>query len=152
MTLGERILAARKEKNLSQEQLGEALGVSRQAISKWESNKANPDITYIIQLAKILGTSTDYLLTGKASPEASSAKKASLVLPVVLIGTGLAFLCLIPLLAHFYQGYEMMVWGQAFTNARDYLLHPPLLFLWPIGFLPMGIGGVLLYKYRNQKY
>ena len=55
MTLGERITLARKKAGLSQEQLGDRLGVSRQAVSKWESSQANPDVAYVAELCRICG-------------------------------------------------------------------------------------------------
>lgn len=65
MTLGVRLQELRKSHNLSQEQLAEKLDVSRQAVSKWESSQANPDISNIVKLSNIYEVSTDYLLTGK---------------------------------------------------------------------------------------
>ena len=64
MTLGERITQARKQAGLSQEQLGEKLGVSRQAISKWESGQTNPDVVYVAELCRLFGVSSDWLLLG----------------------------------------------------------------------------------------
>lgn len=65
MTLGERIATARKQAGLSQEQLGEKLGVSRQAVSKWESNQSNPDIAYLAQICRLFRISSDWLLLGE---------------------------------------------------------------------------------------
>lgn len=62
MTLGQRIQQLRKEKGLSQEALGEQLGVSRQAISKWESDITIPEIDKLISLAKQFGVSVGVLL------------------------------------------------------------------------------------------
>jgi len=61
--LGDTIYRLRKEKGLSQSQLGEAVGVSNKAVSKWETYEANPDITLLPLLAKTLGVTTDELLT-----------------------------------------------------------------------------------------
>lgn len=55
MTLGERIAALRKEKGLSQEGLGEQIGVSRQAVSKWEADKAVPDMDNCVAMSKAFG-------------------------------------------------------------------------------------------------
>ena len=52
-TLGQRIAAERKKLGLSQEALGEKMGVSRQAISKWESDGAVPEIEKLIAMSKI---------------------------------------------------------------------------------------------------
>lgn len=62
MTLGEKIQKHRKEKSMSQEELAALLGVSRQAVSKWELNDTIPDTENVIQLGKILEVSLDYLL------------------------------------------------------------------------------------------
>jgi len=62
MTIGQRIAELRKQNNLSQEALGEALGVSRQAISKWESDAALPEIDKLIALSKRFGVTVGWLL------------------------------------------------------------------------------------------
>lgn len=64
MSLGERIASYRKKAGYSQEGLAEQLGVSRQAVSKWETGEATPDAERIIALAKVLGVTTDALLLG----------------------------------------------------------------------------------------
>ena len=53
MTLGERIASLRKEKGLSQEALGELVGVTRQAVSKWEADKTLPDVNYCVALSRV---------------------------------------------------------------------------------------------------
>ncbi len=67
MTIGERIKAYRKEKGLSQEQMAEALNVSRQAITKWESGKGLPDIENLIVLSRTFGVSLDEMVGEEAS-------------------------------------------------------------------------------------
>ncbi|EQF22442.1 helix-turn-helix family protein [Clostridioides difficile CD160] len=62
MNFGENLKRLRKERNLSQEQLSEMLNVSRQAISKWESNKTYPDIENLMLLRNIFNTTLDDLL------------------------------------------------------------------------------------------
>lgn len=62
MTLGDKLAKLRKEHGYTQEQLAEILGVSRQAISKWESDSAYPETEKLIRLAKMYHTSLDYLL------------------------------------------------------------------------------------------
>ena len=63
-TIGNRISKHRREKGLTQEELAEKLGVSSQAVSKWENDQSCPDISLLPQLCKIFGISTDELLTG----------------------------------------------------------------------------------------
>lgn len=61
-TLGERIVDNRKRLKLTQEQLAERLGVTAQAVSKWENNQSCPDITMLPKLAELFGITTDELL------------------------------------------------------------------------------------------
>ena len=63
-SIGNRISKYRKEKGLTQEELAAKLGVSSQAVSKWENDASCPDISLLAQLCKNLGISTDELLTG----------------------------------------------------------------------------------------
>ena len=65
MNLGERIALLRRQAGLSQEQLGDKMGVSRQAVSKWESGQVNPDLQYIMALCRLFEVSADYLLFGE---------------------------------------------------------------------------------------
>lgn len=65
MTIGKRIAALRREKNLKQDDLAQMLEVSPQAVSKWENDQTCPDISLLPKLAKILGVSVDELLSDK---------------------------------------------------------------------------------------
>ena len=65
MTIGNRIAALRREKNLKQDDLAQMLEVSPQAVSKWENDQTCPDISLLPKMAKILGVSVDELLSGK---------------------------------------------------------------------------------------
>ena len=67
MSIGERIAHLRKERNLSQGQLAELLGITRQAVSKWENDIAIPDALKMIHLADLLDTDIEYLSTGRQS-------------------------------------------------------------------------------------
>ena len=62
MTLGEKIAKQRKQLNYTQDQLAEILGVSRQSISKWESDITYPETDKLIELGKLFNCSMDYLL------------------------------------------------------------------------------------------
>jgi transcriptional regulator with XRE-family HTH domain len=76
--LGQKIQQLRKENGLSQEELASKLTISRQAISKWELGESMPDTENIVQLSKLFGVSTDYLLIN----EYESDKDDSLVAEV----------------------------------------------------------------------
>lgn len=62
MTLGQRISLYRKKLNISQEELGARLGVSRQAVSKWESGASDPSTSNLLALAKLYSVSAEDLL------------------------------------------------------------------------------------------
>lgn len=64
MTIADRILELRKMKGISQEELADKIGVSRQAVSKWESEQSIPEIDKIVLLSDFFEVSTDYLLKG----------------------------------------------------------------------------------------
>ena len=67
MTLSEKLQSLRRAAGLSQEQLAEQLGVTRQAVSKWETGEGKPDIDNLLPLARLLHTSVDYLLDDGAN-------------------------------------------------------------------------------------
>ena len=62
MILADKIIDERKKAGWSQEELAAKLGVSRQAVSKWEGAQATPDLQRIVQMAGLFGVTTDYLL------------------------------------------------------------------------------------------
>ena len=76
MTLSEKILYCRKCCALSQEALAEKIGVSRQAISKWETGEAAPELSKLALLAKTFGVTADWLISEDNPPE-SAAQGAS---------------------------------------------------------------------------
>lgn len=65
MSLGQRLIKLRKSKQLSQEEVAEKLNVTRQTISKWETDQSSPDFDKILPLCELFEISTDELLTGK---------------------------------------------------------------------------------------
>ncbi len=65
MTLGERLLGYRTNIGMSQEKLAEKIGVSRQTISKWETNQSTPDFDKILPLCEVLGITTEELIKGE---------------------------------------------------------------------------------------
>ncbi len=69
MNIGEKLFELRKNKNLSQEEVAEKLNVTRQTVSKWETNQSTPDFDKIVPLCELFEISTDELLRGKKSEE-----------------------------------------------------------------------------------
>lgn len=75
MILADKIIDLRKKAGMSQEELAEKLGVSRQSVSKWEMAQSTPDLNRILKMSEIFGVTTDYLLKDKidlAKPEATA--------------------------------------------------------------------------------
>ena len=72
---GARLARLRRSLHITQEELAERLGISRQAVSKWESDLAYPETDKLLLLARLYGCTVDYLLTGEApAPPTVSAK------------------------------------------------------------------------------
>lgn len=69
MNFGEKLFELRKEKKLSQEEVADRLNVTRQTVSKWETNQSTPDFDKIIPLCELFEISTEELLTGKKPEE-----------------------------------------------------------------------------------
>lgn len=79
MTLGTTIQKKRSERGLSQEQLAEQVGVSRQAVSKWEVGDAIPDTDKLIPLARALGITVDELLGNSPQGEETASAPITVV-------------------------------------------------------------------------
>lgn len=95
--IADRIQRLRKSRGISQEELADRLGVSRQAVSKWESRQSTPDIEKILLLSNFFETTTDYLLKGiEAVPGGSvSAKEKPNAELFAIAGTACNFIGLI---------------------------------------------------------
>lgn len=75
MALGERIKECRQSSGMSQEKVAELLGVSRQAVTKWEANQSAPNTENLFKLAEIFGTTVDMLLDSNDNSKQSSAEQ-----------------------------------------------------------------------------
>lgn len=88
MTLGEKIAKQRKELNYTQEQLADILSVSRQSISKWESDIAYPETDKLIKMGKLFECSMDYLLNDEITDKGGARKEET----APVLGTVCTFL------------------------------------------------------------
>lgn len=81
MILADKIIALRKKKGWSQEELAEQMNVSRQSVSKWEGAQSVPDLERILKLSQLFGVSTDYLLKDELEEgnDADSSENAPVV-------------------------------------------------------------------------
>lgn len=87
MTLGEKLKSCRTKKKLSQEKVAELVGVSRQAVTKWENNQTVPNSNNLITLASIYGVSLDELVTEKQKDEKSENPilRSNLILLAIIL-------------------------------------------------------------------
>ena len=81
MTLGERIYKLRTEKEMSQGDLADALEVSRQSISKWETNGSVPELDKLVKLSEIFGVSLDELVAGKKTGQQDKKDEPEVITP-----------------------------------------------------------------------
>ncbi len=108
MTLGTKLQTLRKSKNMSQEDLANILNVSRQAISKWETDQSLPDTTNIIAISKIFGVSIDYLLLNKEPDppiEKQLKNKTNSVLAIISASIGFSGNAIIYIFSRFIKVY-----------------------------------------------
>lgn len=104
MTIGERLLNLRKEKNLSQEELANVLDVSRQTISKWETDQTTPDFDKIVPLCEYFGITSDELLSGKKDIiKAKEDNKKGKFARNIAVSVGLYILALVFII--FFAGF-----------------------------------------------
>lgn len=119
MTFGEKIQALRKSRGWSQEQLAEQINVSRQALSKWENGTSVPDTNNVVQLAKLFGVSTDYLLLddfvdAEKGVSNLSVEKCRMLSIRTVIGYVLILISIIGLLAVLLAVIPYGIWSGGF--------------------------------------
>ena len=113
MNMADRIQYLRKAKGISQEELAEKVGVSRQAVSKWESEQSMPDLEKIIAMSDFFEVTTDYLLKGIEPAKDQEQKNKALASMILYIAS--TALIAIGLFCGFGGWYEKqtmeVVWG-----------------------------------------
>ena len=77
MIFADKLIKLRRQKGWSQEELAEQMSVTRQSVSKWESMQSLPDLDRILQLSKLFGVSTDYLLKDEIEDEQAEEQEES---------------------------------------------------------------------------
>lgn len=154
MVLKDKIIEQRKRAGLSQEQLADILGVTRQSVSKWELGDSVPDVEKILQMSALFAVTTDYLLKGvtpqgyAAAPQAG-APTQKLLLPWTKIGG--AVLCVLSFLG------IMVLWVLSVAHPciyngidgfRGFLLSYDAVWLF-IFVIVLGIAGLYLLSYER---
>ena len=106
MNMADRIQHLRRSKGISQEELADKVGVSRQAVSKWESEQSTPDIEKVILLSDFFDVTTDYLLKG-IEPVSENITKKSDARIFSLVGSVFNFIGLV---------VAIMIWKEKQTS------------------------------------
>ena len=77
MILADKIISLRKKAGWSQEELAEQLGVTRQSVSKWEGAQSVPDMDKVVQMSRLFGVTTDFLLKDEIEEQAAALVEES---------------------------------------------------------------------------
>ena len=154
MNTADRIQNLRKAKGISQEELADKIGVSRQAVSKWESEQSLPDIDKIIILSDFFDVTTDYILKGIES-EKQATKNPVNAFIFVFVATALNFIGFVVSCAIWYEeqvamalvdglifmAVGCMVFGIGYTCSTQNKERAKRLFwsinIWLLSFLPL---------------
>ncbi|WP_156008969.1 helix-turn-helix domain-containing protein [Streptococcus ruminantium] len=119
MNMADRIEYLRKTNGISQEELADKVGVSRQAVSKWENEQSLPDLEKIIIMSDYFGVTTDYILKG-IEPVADKEQKSSELTSKILYIASTAFVA-IGLFSAFSGWHETQtidtIWGSMIIQA-----------------------------------
>ena len=107
MNIADRIQHLRKAKGISQEELADRIGVSRQAVSKWESEQSSPDLDKVIFLSDFFEVTTDYILKGIETEKYAIEKNVNAII-FFFVATALNFIGLIVSSAVWYEQQDAM--------------------------------------------
>jgi len=166
MQLSDNIIQFRKALGLSQEQLAEQIGVSRQSISKWETGQSTPDLDKLLALSRLFGVTTDTLLGNDAAePENTpvvpieSYVRANLLRRVFTVGWVTVLVSTLSLVCEWISLYfirnatvEINAWhGMGFySDPLVYAKHPPMQYVFGLTGLLL-LAGIALTLYSLAK-
>jgi len=157
MTIGDKILNLRKARGWSQEEMADRVGVSRQAVSRWEAGSAKPDADKIVDICDLFGVSADYLLRDRYAGEGEIGNSEPADVPVpaqpivtawqilgilMIVLGGLAFFALGIMSAihpHIYS-----IDGREFRGILGYIMGNQLWWLVNADFAVIALGVLLL--------
>ena len=143
MSLGERLYELRKSKHLSQEQVAEQLNVTRQTISKWETDESKPDFDKIVPICNLYGITSEQLLKGNVEEEVIVLEQKQVITNnndnkkkrTLFILSGI--LC-------YFLGIIFIILGEETLNLNDGITVSVFLFLCAIGTCLIVYQGVVL--------
>lgn len=119
MNIADRIQNLRKTRGISQEELADKIGVSRQAVSKWESEQSTPDLEKVIIMSDFFGVTTDYILKGIEPVENRQQDGRELASRILyIVSAALIFIGLFCAFGGWYEKQTMeVVWGAMVVQA-----------------------------------
>ncbi len=161
MTFSEKLIRLRRREGLSQEALAEALGVSRQAVSRWEQGTALPDSAKLLPCAKYFGVSVDWLLDDaqgwepprrETGGKGMNAHQQGIVRTVsgVVLGAGMVVLLTI-LIEGMSLNIRVLEGGQRYTGVAAFVRYYDVEWLPVVGGILalLGAGGLVWLKLRR---
>lgn len=160
MDIGKKIALCRKEARMSQEALAAEMGISRQAVSRWETGEAVPDTAKVIELSRIFSVSTDYLLLDEVttarrydpensifsiSPAVERRRKFRIFFGTVMTILGGLFLSATLIYAVFLAD-GLTQWWAAWGPFGTALFHTWLIIPLAAGIVLLIAGGISLFR------
>ncbi|WP_203227766.1 helix-turn-helix domain-containing protein [Calorimonas adulescens] len=155
MNIAEELLKIRKNNNLSQDEFAEKIGVSRQAVSRWEMGISAPSIDTLVKISERFGVSIDSML--KSNEQAYNEKitiqerpkLSRRIIGIVITLIGLIGISTLPLLADYKRDREMQLFKSAYENSAHYLIEYPLFILLLLFSLLLVAGIYFIIKNRR---
>lgn len=149
------ILKVRQDNKISQEQFAEILGVTRQAVSRWEMGISVPNINTLILISKKFNISIDTMLkdTGTIIEQSEKNKnlstKKNINFSFISLSIGFSGLISLPFLAEWQQTKNMELFKTAYEHSYDYILEYPLSIILVLALLFIGWGIYSIIKEAN---
>lgn len=150
------ILNVRQDHKLTQVQFAEKIGVTRQAVSRWEMGVSIPNINTISTISKTFGISIDELLNDTETKESDIEKRESSIKEAkryafLLLFTGIVELIILPFWAEWKQIKSMETFKTAHAYSYEYILEYPLSIILFLALLSIGLGIFIMIK-KGRKF
>ncbi len=146
------LLHLRQKNNLSQEQLAKKIGVTRQAVSRWEMGISIPSINTLLLISEQFDIPLETMLkkqedSSKNNRQTKTSKKLNLFVIFILIGIILLFI--LPFLGEWEQKKHMKLYKTAYENSYYYIFEYPLSILFILSLLFIGVGIYQIIKLKK---
>lgn len=153
MSMSNRLQDLRQKAELSQEDLAERIGVSRQAISKWEGEQTNPDIENIIRLSEVYNTSTDYILKGTQPTVIQASDKSAQIrqrkrqnLHYLIVSIVISFLAI----GFVFALSQLLTFPDYISDEYEYVFRPVLGSIFTICGSLIVIAATIILNFRHR--